>query len=195
MTRAQASAPALCRGGRSSFQWREQRREELPLPRSERFAEFWARVWDCPSTGHGFRGERTPSGAFVCRVDWLSSKPVQAHFRGELLDFGPFSKWRQARALSELLLCHFHRSRWIEPILRDEFARRIVRALPHDWRLSDEALAAWINGFHARRVRDMGATFVSTSDGPKVWPPNAVTSPRRAAFRGMMPLQPPDPNE
>lgn len=68
-----------------------------------------------------------------------------------------------------------------------------MRALPGNWALSDEALAVWVNGFHQRRLFYFGATFVSTSQGLQVWPPRAVTSPKRPPFRGAFPLSPPDP--
>ncbi len=196
MIRGFSSVPALCRGGRSSSSlWRapsDHESAELPLLWGDRLSEWWARVCDCPSTGHGFRGWRSSHGTLIQRADWISSKTLTPKMRGQRFDFGPRASWRDARALGEALLCHFHQTRHVERILCDEFTRRIVCALPDNWALSDEALAAWVNGFHKRRLRYFGATFVSTREGLRVWPPRAVTSPPRPPFRGAFPLVPLD---
>lgn len=125
-------------------------------------ARHLSRVFDVPEGG-GYVGGR--GGGWFSPVergevvvfwrDWTSQTHIAP--RGDLrFDWGRRARWREARELGRALLSRHSGSRWVEPILADEFTRQIVRRLPAHWHLSDEALGAWWWRFELRRWEYFG---------------------------------------
>lgn len=138
---------------------------------SREIARHLARLFDVPDGGGGYvghcarggfpwlhaRGERS-----VFWRDWTSQTPICA--RGDAVtNWGRAASWSEARELAQVILMRRFRAayatRYVEPILADSFACGIVRALPDDWHLSDEALNAWIWRFELRRFEAFGPTI------------------------------------
>lgn len=112
--------------------------------------------------GGGFVGQRARGFAGLCApgeiivewCDWTSRDRLEPR-AGLRFDWGRRARWRDARELAHALLSRrcreVYASRYVEPILCDEFTRQIVRRLPAFWHLSDESLGAWWWRFELRR--------------------------------------------
>ena len=129
-------------------------------------ARHFAHLCDVPEGGgtvgkraRGFAGLCAPGERIVEWADWTRRDRIEP--RGALaFDWGRGARWRDARELAHAILARRYRevygTRWIEPILADEFTRQIVRRLPAYWHLSDEALSAWWWRFELRRWEAFG---------------------------------------
>ena len=129
-------------------------------------ARHLARAFDVPEGG-GYVGKRARGFAGLCApgeiiVEWCdgTTRDRLAPRGGLAFDFGRGARWREARELAQVILARrcrqVYRTRWVEPILADEFTRQIVRHLPAYWHLSDEALSAWLWRFELRRWEAFG---------------------------------------
>ncbi len=99
------------------------------------FARHLARLCDVPDGGSGIIGARGRGGPFsllargelvVVWCDWTSRAELVP--RGELaFDWGCAARWRDARELAHAVLARrcreVYATRYVEPILCDEFAR------------------------------------------------------------------------